>query len=119
MASRTASSYVPPTSLTCAPSAAMAATAMGCTPSDTNTCARCPNSRAIRATARPWLPSVAVTSVSTPSAGWRDSTWCTAQDAPRTLNAGKPIRADSSLTSTRPTPSSAARAGTSVSGVGA
>ncbi|WP_398951537.1 LysR substrate-binding domain-containing protein [Streptomyces sp. ID38640] len=35
--------------------------AAGWTPSGTKTWARCPSRRAIRATARPWLPSVAVT----------------------------------------------------------
>ena len=41
-----------------------------------------------------------------------------AQDAPSTLNAPSPIRVDSSLTRTRPTPSSSASAGSSVSSVG-
>ncbi len=70
----------------------------------------------MRATARPWFPSVAVTSV----APERDSsTWRQAHEAPRILNAGSPSRDDSSFTSTRPTPSSAAIAGTETSGVGA
>ena len=62
-------------SVTCAPSAAMAAIAVGCTPVGTNTCARCPSSLAIQASARPWLPSVAATSVTGPAASRRDSTW--------------------------------------------
>src|SRR5262252_5333988 len=70
----------------------------------------------MRATARPWFPSVAVTSV---APGRRSSTWRQAQEAPRILNAGSPSRDDSSFTSTRPTPSSAAIAGTGTSGVGA
>ena len=67
----------------------------------TKTVATVPNWAAIRATARPWLPSVAVTS-SAP--GWRSSTCRQAHEAPSTLNAGRPIRSDSSLTRTRPTP---------------
>ena len=62
-------------SVTCAPSSVMAATAVGCTPLGTNTCARCPSSLAIQASARPWLPSVAATSVTWSAAGRRDSTW--------------------------------------------
>src|SRR6266536_1434581 len=42
-----------------------------------------------------------------------------AQEAPSALKAGSPSRDDSSLTKTRATPSSAASAGSSVSGVGA
>src|SRR5215475_5134114 len=70
----------------------------------------------MRATAWPWFPSVAVTSV---APGRRSSTWRQAHEAPRILNAGRPSRDDSSFTSTRPTPSSAAIAGTGTSGVGA
>ena len=106
-------------SVTCAPSAAMAATAAGCTPLGTNMRARCPARRAIHATARPWFPSVAATNVTGPPPGLRESTWGTAQEAPSTLNAARPIRPDSSLTNTRPTPSRDAMAGTSLSGVGA
>ena len=91
----------------------------------------------MRATARPWLPSVAVTIVSwgEPAArrpSRRLSTvmfsagspirWATARhtahEAPRILKAGRPRRSDSSLTNTRPTPSSAARAGSSRRAVG-
>ena len=42
-----------------------------------------------------------------------------AHDAPSTLNAGRPSRDDSSLTRTRPTPSSVASAGSSTREVGA
>ena len=85
-----------------------------------------------RARARPWLPSVAVTSVTGAErsrssvrllAGeskplrWLSARF-TAQDAPRILKAGKPRRRDSSLTNTAATPSSAASSGSSTSGVG-
>src|SRR5215472_13398113 len=107
----------------------MAARVAGEVTAGTNTRAGAPHSRAIRATARPWLPSVAVTSTksrqpaasarspATPGGGAAPAgarlarTWRTAQDAPRTLNAGRPSRADSSFTKTRPEPSSAARTG--------
>ena len=69
------------------------------------------------ATARPWLPSVAHASRATP--GCSASARWMAHDAPSTLNDGSPSRLDSSLTSTRSTPSSAAAAGASTSGVGA
>lgn len=96
-------------------------------PAGTNTSARVSSSRAIRATARPWLPSVAVTSGGTGrsiSSGGRtgpspDSARQIAHEAPRILKAGSPNRDDSSLTNTRPAPSSAASAGSSTSGVGA
>ena len=87
----------------------------------------------MRATARPWLPALAVTSVS----GWsaaatrspssvngpvrpveEASTWAQAHEAPSTLNAGSPSRKVSSFANTRPTPSSSASAGSSTSGVG-
>jgi hypothetical protein len=68
-----------------------------------------------RATARPWLPSVAVTNV---APGRCAKTWVHAHEAPSTLNAGNPRRADSSLTATRPTASSVARSGRSTYGVG-
>jgi len=70
----------------------------------------------MRATARPWLPSVAVTSM---APGCCSSIWRQAHEAPSTLNAGSPSRSDSSFTSTCPTPSSAATSGTGTSGVGA
>src|SRR4029453_17320243 len=91
-----------------------------------------PSSAAIRATAQPWFPSVAVTRVTgaEPSrnsvrlvAGvskplrWLNARF-TAQDAPRILKAGNPRRLDSSLTSTAPTPGSSASSGSSTSGVG-
>lgn len=77
----------------------------------------------MRATARPWLPSVAVTSVtgpaSSPLAARSARMRWTAQDAPSALKAGSPSRHDSSLTKTRLTPNSPANKGSSVNGVGA
>ena len=85
-----------------------------------------PSSAAMRATARPWLPSVAALSDSGRSGatllaqplerrdllgarrrGWSRSARYTAHEAPSTLNDGSPSRSDSSLTSTSPTPSAA------------
>src|SRR5215472_14175823 len=120
----------------------MAAQVTGSVTAGTKTRAGVLVSRAMRATARPWLPSVAVTKTSpgrwvaavrnaarasggaalgvTGSLAGEPvrSRWM-AQEAPRTLKAGRTRRDDSSLTKTRPTPSSPASAGTSVSGVGA
>jgi hypothetical protein len=81
-------------------------------------CAFAPSRRAARATARPWLPSVAATSVSDDGSRPRTAHWA-AQNAPSALNAGSPKRALSSLSSTRPTPSSAATGASSCGGVGA
>jgi hypothetical protein len=103
--------------VTVAPSPAIAATAAGWTPAGTKIRAASPRSVASRATARPWLPSVAATSAVTLSAP-SDSARSTAQDAPRILNAGRPNRSDSSFTSTRLTPNSVASSGASTSGVG-
>ena len=84
------------------------------------------------ATARPWFPSVAVTSRRRDPAAARRrdgrsvaepvrslTSRATAHEAPRTLNAGSPSREDSSLTRTARTPSSAASSGTLTNGVGA
>ena len=95
-----------------------------------------PSSFAIRATARPWLPSVAQASVIgrsdaarfassssvdrssavIPSRCW--TAFTTAHDAPRILNAGNPIRLDSSFSQSRSSPNSRAIAGNSISGDG-
>jgi hypothetical protein len=120
------------TRVTSAPSPAIAAITGGRVTAGTKTRAGTPVSWAIRATARPWLPSVAVTKARPGRAAARDrssatvdgavarpSNWRTAHDAPRILNARKPSRDDSSFTNTRAARSSAASAGTSVSGVGA
>src|SRR4029450_13282475 len=101
-----------------------------------------PRSLAIRATARPWLPSVAATSrsgptcratiaarsgsvshcgsASTPAAASRSHrTRYVAHEAPRILKAGSPMRLDSSLTSTPATAAASAKSGMSCTGVGA
>ena len=87
----------------------------------------------MRASARPWLPSVAVTSVrpvpvaraassAKVRAGGRPRcaliARLTAHDAPSALNAGRPSRSDSSFTATPRTPSRSASAGRPTSGVG-
>ena len=88
----------------------------------------------MRATARPWLPSVAATNVtgrSVASATRRSSSVGgsgnvpyrstrrreIAHDAPRILNDGSSKRLDSTFTQSASSPSSAASAGASTSGV--
>ena len=90
------------------------------TPRGTTTVAGSPSSLAIRATARPWLPSVAVTSLGCPRSARRScSARWTAHDAPSILNAGSPSREDSSLTSTARTFDAAATVGNETNGVSA
>jgi hypothetical protein len=79
--------------------------------------ARSPRRAATCATARPWLPALAATSVCV--AGRARSAHSTAQDAPSTLNAGSPNRQDSSLSVTRSIPVSAPSHASARSGVGA
>ncbi len=125
---------MPSTTSTDAPSDAMPSMRASAVPVGTKMWQAYPSSRAMRATARPWLPSVAATSVSGPS-GTRAARSSSsdenagspprrsarsreiAHDAPRILNDGRSSRLDSSFTHTRARPSSAASAGASTSGV--
>ena len=123
---------MPGTTITSAPSDSMPATRASTVPSGTSTVAARPSNRAMWATARPWLPSVAATNRSGPrrlattaarSSGVdhrgsppsrEHSTRYVAHDAPRILKDGSPSRLDSSLTSSRwgpPTPSGSPRSG--------
>jgi hypothetical protein len=77
---------------------------------------RSPRISATRATARPWLPALAATSVCV--SGLSRSARSTAHDAPRILKAGRPSRDDSSFTSTASTPSTCATPLSSLTGVG-
>ena len=63
-----------------------------------------PRIAATCATARPWLPALAATSVRV--SGASRSARSTAHEAPSTLNAGSPSRSDSSLSDTPASPSS-------------
>ena len=117
-----------------APSASIAVDARGVVRSGTTTCAASPRARAARATARPWLPSVAHTSVSAESGARARSApgsvasagsprrsataHAVAHHAPSALNAGRPKRELSSLSRTAPSPSSAASDGASAAGGG-
>ena len=112
----------------------MASTAPEPTPSGRVDRLRTPSRRAIRARARPWLPSVAVTSVTAePATRGRSSSRepagrayparalnarLTAHEAPRILNAGSPNRSASSFSHSCATPSWAASPGRPTSGVG-
>ena len=87
-------------------------------PSGTTIVAASPFNLATRATARPWLPSVAVTRVWPGSYGGSPSSRRTAQEAPRNLNAGSPKRSRSNFSRTDATSHSRASSGASISGVG-
>ena len=67
------------------------------------------------ATARPWLPALAATSVRV--SGASRSARSTAHEAPSTLNAGSPSRSDSSLSVTPSRPSSTATPSSERTGV--
>ena len=107
----------PSTTTTSAPSPAIASRRAATDRAGRNTRQRSPRSAATWATARPWLPALAATSVCAP--GRSRSASSAAHDAPSTLNAGSPKRSDSSFSHTAPRPSSAATPSSERSGVGA
>ncbi len=76
-----------------------------------------PRCAAARATARPWLPSLAAHTLRSP--GLPASRRSSAHDAPLILKAGRPKRPFSSFSQTAPSPSAAASSARARSGVGA
>src|SRR5215217_1523837 len=89
-----------------APSASIAARRAGAERAGTKMRQASPRIAATCATARPWFPALAATSVRV--SGASRSARSTAHDAPRTLKAGSPSRSDSSLSATPASPSSSA-----------
>ena len=101
-----------------APSPAMASALACATEADRYTRALQPTLRAVCATARPWLPSLAQTSVSPVRIDPSCISCSIAKRAPSSLNAFRPKRAVSSFASSVPSPSVFASCGSDVRGVG-